>query len=188
MCAEPIDAPTTRGVTAMNCMCEYQSPIGPITLASDGDSLTGLWLKNQKYYAHTLPQDTVKKRVPVLDQAMEWLDRYFAGEQPSATIPMAPAGSPFRQAVWQILRAIPYGETTTYREIAGKIATLYGRPSMSAQAVGGAVGHNQISIIIPCHRVLGSDGSLTGFAGGVDKKAWLLRLEKAERGVAAGRY
>lgn len=119
----------------------------------------------------------------VLAAAKRWLDRYFAGEEPlPAELPLAPVGSPFRQAVWKLLCGIPYGETTTYGAIAKKLAPMLGRETMSAQAVGGAVAHNPISVIIPCHRVLGSDGSLTGYAGGIDKKIWLLKKEGAWKG------
>ena len=114
----------------------------------------------------------------ILRETVEWLDLYFAGKCPSFTPPLAPKGTPFRQEVWQLLLDIPYGKTTTYGELAGKLAARRGLKSMSAQAVGGAVGHNPISLIIPCHRVLGSDGSLTGYAGGTDKKQALLELEK----------
>lgn len=135
----------------------------------------------QKYYGQTLAKDAVDRRVPVFSRLGEWLEKYFAGETPpSASLPLAPEGGAFRQAVWKLLLAIPYGEVTTYREIAKAVAELCGKPSMSAQAVGGAVGHNPISIIIPCHRVVGTNGSLTGYAGGVDKKKWLLRLEKVD--------
>lgn len=153
------------------------SPVGKLLLASDGTNLTGLWLENQKYYAATMAADAVEKKLPIFDETKEWLAAYFAGHQPPLNLPLAPAGSSFRQAVFKILREIPYGQLTTYREIAAKIAKENGISSMSAQAVGGAVGHNPISIIIPCHRVVGSNGSLTGFAGGISKKIYLLKLE-----------
>lgn len=155
----------------------YDSPLGPITLASDGDSLVGLWLEGQKYFASTV-KDGMEERedLPVFALARQWLDDYFAGKRPSPDqLPLAPRGSEFRRKVWQILCRIPYGETMTYGQIARELSGE--GKGMSAQAVGGAVGHNPISIIIPCHRVVGTSGSLTGYAGGVDKKAWLLTHE-----------
>ena len=162
----------------------YPSPIGNLTLGSDGDNLVGLWIEGQKYYEDTVDEEMIHRDdVPVFDETREWLDRYFNGEEPEiSALPMAPIGGEFRQAVWKILCDIPYGEVTTYGEIARKIAAMKGKDSMSAQAVGGAVGHNPISIIIPCHRVVGTNGSLTGYAGGLDRKVKLLTLEKAEVG------
>jgi len=160
----------------------HPSPAGQITLASDGTSLIGLWLERQTYFGQGLP-DAVEENsnLPVFDAAKRWLDRYFAGEKPAVSeLPLAPVGSAFRQGVWDILREIPYGEVTTYGEIAKKMAASMGKASMSSQAVGGAVGHNPISIIIPCHRVVGTSGSLTGYAGGVQTKIMLLELECAD--------
>lgn len=156
-----------------------QSPLGELTLASDGENLTGLWLAGQKYFMHSLPEVPVQKDdLDIFDRTKSWLDRYFAQKKPvPQELPLAPAGSEFRQRVWRILCDIPYGNLTTYAQIARQIAAEYGRSSMSAQAVGGAVAHNPISIIIPCHRVVGTDGSLTGYAGGIDKKIRLLELE-----------
>ena len=154
---------------------QYASPIGLLTLVSDGEAIIGLWIEGQKYFAAGIPTNLpVCDDLPVFLQARDWLDRYFAGERPAVyELPLAPQGSAFRQSVWTILCQVPYGHTVTYGEIAKRLGCK------SAQAVGGAVGHNPISIIIPCHRVLGSDGSLTGYAGGVDKKIWLLRHEGA---------
>ena len=153
-------------------------PIGGITLASDGTSLTGLWLEGQKYHPD-IPA-AAQAYLPVFRAAENWLRRYFAGERPDPReIPLAPQGSEFRILIWELLLEIPYGRTVTYGELAGRAAQRLGRSSMSAQAVGGAVGHNPISIIIPCHRVMGADGSLTGYAGGLDRKQMLLRLEGA---------
>ena len=159
----------------------YTSPLGPITLACDGDKLTGLWLEGQKYYGAGLLQNAQEKdSAPIFTAAKSWLNRYFGGENPNAfELPLSPAGSEFRQGVWALLREIPYGEVVTYGDIAKKMAAKMSRKSMSGQAVGGAVGHNPISIIIPCHRVVGSNGSLTGYAGGVAAKAQLLKLEGA---------
>ena len=156
----------------------YPSPLGPLTLGSDGTNLTGLWLPEQKYFPKT-PMEP-RPDLPVFAQAAAWLDGYFAGEEPDpGELPLAPAGSEFRRLIWDLLLEIPYGELTTYGRLAEKAARRMGRYSMSAQAVGGAVGHNPISIIIPCHRVVGADGSLTGYAGGVAAKSWLLRHEGA---------
>ncbi|MBS6195532.1 MAG: methylated-DNA--[protein]-cysteine S-methyltransferase [Clostridiales bacterium] len=158
----------------------YPSPIGPLTLASDGKNITGLWMKDQKYYGSTLGAETQEKMLPVFQDTFRWLDSYFKGENPKMTLPLAPIGSDFRKSVWEILCDIPYGEVITYGHIAKIMAEKLGRPTMSPQAVGGAVGHNPISILIPCHRVVGADGSLTGYAGGIDKKCHLLRLEEVD--------
>lgn len=158
----------------------YASPLGGITLASDGEHLTGLWFDGQKYFADTLAGEHEPRELPVFQQTKEWLERYFQGDMPDFMPPLALHGSPFRLAVWDILRGIPYGRVTTYGEIARLVAQKQGRKTMSSQAVGGAVGHNPISILIPCHRVVGSSGSLTGYAGGIEKKAALLALEKAD--------
>ena len=158
---------------------EYQSPFGVFTLATDGENLVGGWFEEQKYYGASILASAVKNdEIPVFDQTKAWLDRYFAGQKPDISeLPLAPVGTDFRQAVWQILCEIPYGQLTTYGEIAKKMAIKLNRETMSGQAVGGAVGHNPISIIIPCHRVVGSNGSLTGYAGGIDLKIKLLQLE-----------
>lgn len=159
----------------------YSSELGDILLAADEIGLTGLWFFGQSYFADTLPAEQIAQETPILAQAKEWLDEYFSGKAPDFTPTLHPIGSPFRQAVWKLLLQIPYGQTTTYGEIARQLEKLQNRPHMSAQAVGGAVGHNGISIIIPCHRVVGTKGSLTGYAGGLDKKMALLELEHANR-------
>jgi len=156
---------------------QYQSPIGDLTVASDGEHITGLWVKGQKYYGATLGESVNGASLPVLKDVTQWLDAYFNGEKPTMQLPLAPKGSDFRQVVWQILCSIPYGKVMTYGEIAKQIALKTGKDTMSAQAVGGAVGHNLITIIIPCHRVVGTNGSLTGFASGIEKKIKLLELE-----------
>lgn len=163
----------------MQFIHRYHSPLGNILLAADDVGLTGLWFDGQKYYAGNLAAEHEEQNTPVFEQAKEWLDIYFTGREPQFMPPIHMTGTPFQLAVWEILRRIPYGKTTTYREIAKEIARQRGLPHMSAQAVGGAVGHNAISIIIPCHRVVGTNGSLTGYAGGIDKKVKLLTLEKA---------
>lgn len=155
----------------------YASPLGEMTMASDGQALTGLWFSGQKYFGANLPSASIPGNLPVFDKTAAWLDRYFSGQQPGPPPPMAPFGSPFQRSVWDILRQIPYGDLTTYGQISKQMAKRLGRNSMSAQAVGGAVGHNPISILIPCHRVIGSGGSLTGYAGGLERKLFLLRLE-----------
>ena len=159
---------------------QYQSPLGGILLAADEVGLVGLWFEGQKYFANTLPVGHCAQTTPILAEAKRWLDIYFAGKEPDFTPPLQPAGSAFQQAVWQILLQIPYGQTMTYGEIARRMAEIRKVPHMSAQAVGGAVGHNPIGIIIPCHRVVGADGSLTGFGGGIETKKALLELERAE--------
>ncbi|MBS7009368.1 methylated-DNA--[protein]-cysteine S-methyltransferase [Anaerostipes sp.] len=160
----------------------YDSPAGRILLAAKDGALAGLWIEHQKYFLGSVKEEQKEQENhPVLVQAKTWLDRYFAGEKPEITeLKLSPAGSEFRQAVWEILCQIPYGQVTTYGEISRKIALKSGRKQMSAQAVGGAVSHNPISIIIPCHRVVGSNGSLTGYAGGIDKKIQLLTHEGAD--------
>lgn len=176
----------------------YDSPVGPLLLAEKEGALAGLWIEGQKYYLGSLREEILrceKNDQPVLwceegkeaadtgilTRTKEWLDRYFAGERPGIPeLTLAPAGNEFRREVWRILCEIPYGEVTTYGEIARRTAAQRGVESMSPQAVGGAVGHNPISIIIPCHRVIGTDGSLTGYAGGLARKRWLLSLEGAD--------
>ncbi|MGF7143337.1 methylated-DNA-[protein]-cysteine S-methyltransferase [Anaerotaenia torta] len=160
----------------------YSSPLGTITLACDGNNLVGLWIDGQKYHGNTIFEDIPENNgLLIFDTAKKWLDRYFAGEKPhSSELPLAPAGGGFRQEVWNILCEIPYGQVITYGDIAKKMAAKMNKKSMSSQAVGGAVGHNPISIIIPCHRVVGSNGSLTGYAGGIHTKIKLLELEGAD--------
>ncbi len=157
----------------------YKSPVGDILLASDGHNIVGLWIGNQKYIDNTMPTDIIEKDdIPILREGVAWLDDYFAGKKPKLSrLPLAPKGGEFKQQVWKILTEIPYGELTTYGSIAKEVAKRMGKNRMSAQAVGGAVGHNPISVIIPCHRVIGADGSLTGYAGGIDKKVKLLKHE-----------
>ncbi len=158
----------------------YDSPLGGILLAADEIGLTGLWFDGQKYFAHDLPAECVEGCTPAFSDAKRWLDIYFSGREPDFTPPLHPTGSSFRQAVWEILLQIPYGQTTTYKEIARQLAEQKCLPQMSARAVGGAVGHNEISIVIPCHRVVGTNDSLTGYAGGIEKKIKLLELEHAD--------
>ena len=164
----------------MTYIQHYDSPLGGILLAADEIGLTGLWFDGQKYFARGLSNERIAQETPILTEARRWLDIYFTGKEPDFTPPLHPIGSEFRKAVWEILLQIPYGQTTTYGEIARQLAEKQGLARMSAQAVGGAVGHNKISIIIPCHRVVGTNGSLTGYAGGIHKKEQLLELERAD--------
>lgn len=172
-----VDAERDR---SMVYTCTYESILGNILLAADEIGLTGLWFEGQKYFANTLPDERISQEMPILTEAKNWLDVYFSGEEPKFTPPLHPTGSGFRQAVWQILLQIPYGQTITYGEIARQLPETKHTAHMSAQAVGGAVGHNEVSIIIPCHRVVGINGSLTGYAGGIEKKIALLKLEQAD--------
>jgi len=158
----------------------YNSPIGNITMVSDGESLCGLWFDGQKYFASTVKGKTEDKTLPVFEQTKKWLDIYFSGNKPDFMPKLSLNGSEFRMAVWDILLTIPYGSVMTYGEIAKILAKQRGVAKMSAQAVGGAVGHNPISIIVPCHRVVGTNGNLTGYAGGIDKKISLLKIEKTD--------
>ena len=157
----------------------YQSPVGLLTLACDGDNLAGLWIEGQKYHGNTIHEAmTEKENIPVFTAVQSWLDSYFAGDNPDITkLPLHPMGSDFRKEVWNILRKIPYGELISYGDIAKKIAANRNMENFSSRAVGGAVGHNPISIIIPCHRVVGATGSLTGFSAGIIVKIKLLELE-----------
>lgn len=173
----------------------FASPLGAIHLASDGEKLVGLWLEGQKYFADSVRGEVGNKAetyeeakaaadLSIFAAARQWLDAYFAGKRPGIdALPLAPAGTPFRRAVWDMLCAIPYGQCITYGDIARRMAQRMNTQSMSSQAVGGAVGHNPISIIIPCHRVIGAGGNLTGYAGGIDKKVWLLKLEGVDTSV-----
>lgn len=157
---------------------QYDSPLGGMTLASNGDSLTGLWFDHQKYFPNRLESEC--KNLPIFDQTCEWLDIYFSGKNPNFTPPLYVDTTEFRKTVCKIMLTIPYGHTVTYGDIAKILAKQKGLPRMSAQAVGGAVAHNRISIIIPCHRVVGVGGNLTGYGGGIEKKIKLLALEKID--------
>ena len=159
----------------------FNSPLGGITLASDGEALTGLWFDGQKYFAASLEKEHEERMLPVFDLADKWLNLYFSGSEPGFLPPLLMRTTEFRKNVWEILLTIPYGKTMTYGEIADRIAAGRGLSRMSAQAVGGAVAHNAISLMIPCHRVVGMDGSLTGYAGGLEKKIWLLEMENTSK-------
>lgn len=155
----------------------YESPHGRLTLASDRDSLIGLWFEDQKYYADTLNGEYTEKTLPIFTKTCKWLDLYFEGKCPDFIPELSLKGTVFQENVWKELLRIPYGHTSTYGEIAKKLAEKHGVNHMSAQAVGGAVSHNPISIIIPCHRIIGKDGKLTGYSGGLAIKKKLLQLE-----------
>ena len=159
----------------MACFAEYDSPVGRLLLESDGQSLTGLWMGRELD-----PEWTPGGDVPVLLQVRDWLGAYFRGEVLPVNFPLNPRGTAFQKQVWEILLTIPFGQTRSYGSIAREMALRLGKERMSAQAVGGAVGRNPISILIPCHRVLGSQGQLTGYAWGTDRKRWLLEHEGIE--------
>ncbi len=163
----------------MQYTSRYESPLGGIVLAADSVGLTGLWFEGQKYFGLYLDKEHEEKELPVFDRAKEWLDVYFSGREPETKVPVHFIGSDFQNEVWEILYSIPFGKTMTYGEIARQMAAKRGLKAMSAQAVGGAVARNEISVIVPCHRVVGTNGSLTGYAGGIDRKIALLKLEGA---------
>lgn len=157
---------------------KYKSKVGDIVIASDEKSIIGLWFEKQKYIDKTMPADIIFEENSIIKEGIKWLDDYFAGKKPEISdLPLNPFGTDFRKLIWKILLKIPYGETVTYGEIAKEVSQITGKEKMSAQAVGGAVGHNPIGIIIPCHRVVGAGGNLTGYAGGLDKKILLLQHE-----------
>ena len=157
----------------MDYTAHYDSPLGGITLASDGEALVGLWFDGQMHFGSTLGVRAASPaELPLFDEACRWLDIFFSGREPDFTPPLSLRGTPFQQRVWEALLTIPYGQTVTYGELGRRLGCR------SAQAVGGAVGRNPISIIVPCHRVVGSNGSLTGYAGGIDRKRALLQLEQ----------
>lgn len=170
------ETPQDRGRKETDHFHHYDSPLGRITLACDGDALTGLWFDGQKFFPDRPVYDA--EELPVFAETDRWLDIYFSGRDPGFIPQIHMRGTPFRKAAWEALLKIPYGRTATYGEIADRVAERMGLPRMSAQAVGGAVGHNAISLIIPCHRVIGKDGSLTGYAGGTELKGRLLKMEK----------
>ena len=161
----------------MQYTAAYQSSVGDVLLAADETGLTGLWFEGEKFYALSLDPEHEERETPIFAITRRWLDIYFSGHEPDFMPPVHMIGSEFRRCVWELLLRIPYGTTVTYGDLARQVARRRGLRRMSAQAVGGAVGHNEISIIVPCHRVVGTNGSLTGYAGGVDKKRRLLELE-----------
>ena len=158
--------------------CTYESKIGLLYLISDGESLIGCYLEGQKYFPNNIDNYYLNEELSILVKSKDWLEKYFNGENPSIVeIPLNYIGTEFRKIVWEVLKEISYGKLVTYKHIAEKIAKAKGIKTMSAQAVGGAVGHNPLLIFIPCHRVIGVDGSLTGYAAGLENKRFLLNLE-----------
>ncbi len=170
----------------MDFVHHYQSPLGGITIASDGEALIGLWFDGQRYFADTVDKNAREKSLPIFELADKWLDIYFSGVAPDFTPPLKMNTTSFRKTVWEIMLSIPFGKTMTYGEIAQKIAMQRGMKRISARAVGGAVGHNPISLIIPCHRVVGANRNLTGYAAGLNKKIKLLELEGISKRFVAG--
>ncbi len=164
----------------MTYSTEYPSPLGTITLACDEDAVIGLWFNGQRYFGNILPEQTEKKEHPLFADAKRWLDVYFSGREPDFLPPLRYDSTPFRKCICDIMLTIPYGQVVTYGSIAQKLAPSSSGKAMSAQAVGGAVGHNPISIIIPCHRVIGAKGNLTGYGSGIAKKIQLLELEHVD--------
>jgi methylated-DNA-[protein]-cysteine S-methyltransferase len=161
----------------MEYICKIKSPVGALTVSSDGKNICGLWIGGQKYFAKTLGNDVVEQNLPVFENLRKWLDIYFSGKEPDFMPPLMPKGSPFQNSIWNKLCKIPYGKTTSYGELAQQFELENKDRHTSPRAIGGAVGHNPISILIPCHRVLGKNGSLTGYAGGLAAKIKLLNLE-----------
>lgn len=157
----------------------YQSPLGEIVIASDDTAITGLWLVGQRHFDIEVEGCITDKDLPIFDEVSRWLDIYFTGNNPGEIPAVRMNGTPFQLEVWQILQAVPYGKLITYREIAELIAKKRGITKMSARAVGNAVGRNPVSILVPCHRVVGSSGKMTGYAGGIERKVKLLKLENA---------
>ncbi len=169
-----------KGGKAMVYTDQYHSPLGLITLVCDEEAVTGVWFAEQRHFENALPKDAQEKMHPLLEETKRWLDIYFTGQEPDFCPALRYDSTPFRKMVCDIMRTIPYGKTITYGEIAAAMADKTGIKKMSAQAVGGAVGHNPISILIPCHRVIGANGNLTGYGGGISRKVQLLRLEQVD--------
>jgi methylated-DNA-[protein]-cysteine S-methyltransferase len=161
----------------MEYVHRIESPVGMLTVSSDGKNVFGLWIEGQKYFARTLGKDVSEQNLPVFEDVQKWLSIYFSGKEPDFMPPLMPEGSPFQKSIWNILCKIPYGKTTTYGEIAKQFDLVNKGRHTSARAVGSAVGHNPVSILIPCHRVIGKNGDLTGYAGGINTKRKLLQME-----------
>ncbi|MDR1177111.1 MAG: methylated-DNA--[protein]-cysteine S-methyltransferase [Treponema sp.] len=161
----------------MEYIQKIRSPVGMLTVSSDGKNICGLWIEGQKYFAKTLEKDVLEQNLPIFGKVQKWLDIYFSGEEPDFMPPLMPKGSPFQKSVWANLSKIPCGKTTSYGELAKQFELDNKGRRTSARAIGGAVGHNPISILIPCHRVIGKNGNLTGYAGGIAVKIKLLELE-----------
>ncbi|MDR0768638.1 MAG: methylated-DNA--[protein]-cysteine S-methyltransferase [Dysgonamonadaceae bacterium] len=161
----------------MEYINKIKSPVGILTVSSDGQNISGLWIEGQKYFAKTLGKDVLEQDLPLFKTVRQWLDIYFSGKEPDFMPPLMPKGSPFQKTIWNYLCKIPYGQTTSYGELAKQFELENEGKPMSARAIGAAVGHNSVSIIIPCHRIIGKNGDLTGYAGGIDIKIKLLQLE-----------
>lgn len=165
----------------MTFISKYKSKIGNITIASDGINLTGLWFDGQKYFLANVEKEIEEKNLKIFDETKLWLDKYFLGEKVNPNeLKLKPKGTDFRKTIWKILCEIPYGQITTYSKIGKLLVQRENKKNYSAQAIGNAIGHNPISIIIPCHRVIGANGNLTGYAGGLEKKKKLLEIERME--------
>lgn len=164
----------------MGYVAYYESPLGPMTLSSDGVALTGLWFDGQKHFGVSIGENPQESGLPVFDDTCRWLDAYFSGSIPGFSPLVSADGTAFQKMVWQILMDVPYGDIVTYGDIARAVARRSGVQHMSARAVGCAVGRNPVSLLIPCHRVVGASGRLTGYAGGLDRKRMLLELEKTK--------
>jgi methylated-DNA-[protein]-cysteine S-methyltransferase len=161
----------------MEYIHKIKSPLGILTVSSDGQNISGLWIEGQKYFAKTLEKDALEKDLPIFENVRKWLAVYFSGREPDFMPPLMPKGSQFQKTVWNILCKIPYGKTTSYGELAKQFKPENSGKRTSPRAIGGAVGHNPISILIHCHRVIGKNGNLTGYAGGIANKIKLLELE-----------
>ncbi len=164
----------------MQYRSKYQSPLGEIMIAADENDIIGLWFVGQKYFAFNLDKENEEKDVEIIKCAKKWLDIYFSGKNPDFELPLKFIGTNFQKEVWKVISMVPYGKVITYNDIAKKISKEMAVKRMSARAVGKAVGHNPISIIVPCHRVIASNGSLTGYAGGIERKKFLLELENVD--------
>lgn len=164
----------------MDFLCHYDSPFGGITLGSDGEALIGVWFDGQRYFGDAFVDEPRRRALPIFDDVRRWLDDYFAGNRPVREFPITMRTTPFRRVVWELMAEIGYGETRTYGELARAAASRLGKPIVSAQAVGGAVGRNSFSIVIPCHRVVGSGRRLVGYAAGLEIKARLLAHEDVD--------
>jgi methylated-DNA-[protein]-cysteine S-methyltransferase len=161
----------------MEYIHKIKSPIGILTVSSDGRNISGLWIEGQKYFANTLGKDVLEQNMPIFENIQNWLGIYFSGKEPDFMPPLKPRGTPYQTLIWDALCKIPYGHTTSYGRLAKQFELQYEGRHTSARAIGSAVGHNPISILIPCHRVIGKNNNLTGYAGGIDKKIKLLKLE-----------
>ncbi|MDR1493274.1 MAG: methylated-DNA--[protein]-cysteine S-methyltransferase [Planctomycetaceae bacterium] len=175
---EILEHSASKKIDETEYVYKMKSPVGTLTISSDGQNISGLWMEGQKYFAKTLGKDFLEQNLPVFEQVRQWLDIYFSDKEPDFTPPLNPKGSLFQKLIWNDLCKIPYGQTTTYGELEKQFGLKsQGKQHTSARAIGNAVGHNPISIIIPCHRVLGKNGGITGYAGGIDKKIKLLQSE-----------